>query len=113
LKYLANSVVYSVVLFAQEIDSLTAQLIEHVLRAGSGLHIVAEAGQEHLGADLLGKLGRCVAPGVTNGTLAVWKIVPSARTASESVNPSATGTLSWLISWLAVEANDRRVGLVS
>ena len=45
-----------------------------------------------------------VAPGVTKGTPACWKIGPSASTESESVKPSATWTLSWLISWLATLA---------
>ncbi len=45
-----------------------------------------------------------VAPGVTNATPAVWKMGPSARAESESVKPNATGTLSWLMSWLAVAA---------
>ena len=41
-----------------------------------------------------------VAPGVTKGMPACWKIGPSASTESESVKPMATGTLSWLTSWL-------------
>ncbi len=45
-----------------------------------------------------------VAPGVTKGTPACWKIGPSASAESESVKPIATGTLSEFRSWLATEA---------
>ena len=50
-----------------------------------------------------GSLGE-VAPGVTKGTPACWKMGPRASAESESVNPRPTGTWSWLMSWLAEAA---------
>ncbi len=50
-----------------------------------------------------GSLGE-VAPGVTKGMPAFSAIGASASTESESVKPTITGTLSWLISWLPVLA---------